>query len=195
MLEQLEETALTQARECCDILQIGGKNVTAEEFDAFSDWDKEAVIGAMARAGLSSIYADIGAFTITVRFSHLIARVMACTIFDVLNRLEKIDGGFSLLGEKKWTMVMEVPIGGKKGLFQWEMLILKMHPWISSVKETSTNETAAVPGSQIDKAPAAPAATNVPAAKEPAANEPAAKEPQETVKKSSFFKRLFGKDY
>lgn len=142
MIELLEESALAEARGNCDILKIGGKDVTVEEFDRFSDWDKEAVIAVMARAGLSSFNADLGSSTIVVCLSHIITKVMACTVFEVLNRLEKIDGGTNLLNNKSWTMEFQVPIGGKKGLIQWEKLIMQLHPWISSVKEINTKEPA-----------------------------------------------------
>ena len=142
MLEQLEEKALAEARDNCDLLMIGGKRVSPEEFDGFSDFDKEAVIAAVSSAGLNSFNADLAAGTVTVQCSRLFARVMACTIFNILNRLEKTDGGLNLLINKKWTMVFLLPIGGKKGLIQWEMMIMKLYPWISSVNEASTGEVA-----------------------------------------------------
>lgn len=142
MLELLEEKALAEAHDNCDLLTIGGKAVSPEAFDSFSDYDKEAIIGVMSGAGLKNFNADISAGTITVQCSHLFARLMACTIFNILNRLEKLDGGLNLLFDKEWTMVIQLPIGGKRGLIQWEMMIMKLYPWISSVKEGSTGEVA-----------------------------------------------------
>ena len=205
MLEQLEENALAQARESCDILQIGGKNVTGEEFDGFSEWDKEAVIATMANAGISSFNADLGSATIVIRFSYLVSRVMACTVFDILNRLEKIDGGIGLFGNQKWTMELQVPIGGKKGLLQWEMLIMKLHPWITSVSETNTNEMAAKPVSREEGSSAAPVGKTMPTREEKKSNneqipesekivkQPAEKELPEESKHKSFLKKLFRK--
>ena len=46
------------------------------------------------------------------------------TIFNILNRLEKMDGVLNML-IPKWTLELQVPLGGKQGLFQWEMLIMQ----------------------------------------------------------------------
>ena len=75
-----------------------------------------------------------------MRFTPKIQKVLGCTIFNVLNRIEKLDGSINLLSPK-WTLEFQVPLGGEKGLFQWEMLIMQLYPWIS-VRETSTNEVA-----------------------------------------------------
>lgn len=66
--------------------------------------------------------------------------VLACTIFEILSQLEKLDGAINTLNHK-WTLELKVPYGGKKGLLQWEILIARLYPWLS-IKETSTNEMA-----------------------------------------------------
>ena len=79
---------------------------------------------------------------IIIRLSPLITKVQACTVFNILNRIEKLDGAITVL-IPKWTLNLQVPLGGKKGLLQWEMLIMLLYPWLS-VMEGSTDELAEV---------------------------------------------------
>ena len=89
-----------------------------------------------------------------------------------------------------------MPLGGKKGLFQWELLIMQLYPWLS-VRETSTNELA------VEEFIVAQAVnTNAHPEKRPVAAKPAetkkepAKQNQEVKKapeKKSFLQRLLKK--
>lgn len=141
LMEQLEEKALSEAKENCGLLTTdAGGHITPEKFDGLSEIDKETVIKVLAGMGLESIGQDMKSATIFMRFSAGIQCVMACTVFDILNRLEKLDGAINVL-IPKWTLEFQVPLGGKKGLFQWEMLIMQLYPWIS-VREVSTDKVA-----------------------------------------------------
>lgn len=141
LMEQLEEKALSEAKENCGLLTTdAGGHITPEKFDGLSEIDKETVIKVLAGMGLESIGQDMQSATIFMRFSAGIQCVMACTVFDILNRLEKLDGAINVL-IPKWTLEFQVPLGGKKGLFQWEMLIMQLYPWIS-VREVSTDKVA-----------------------------------------------------
>lgn len=156
LMEQLEIQALAEAKNNVSMLKTDGGNfLTPEKFDGLSDIDKETVIKVLGNMGLSAQSTEMQTATIIVKFSPIIIKVQACTIFNLLNRIEKLDGALSVLNPK-WTLELQVPLGGKKGLFQWEMMIMQLYPWIS-VKETSTNETAAGVGSpsQSDKVKAA----------------------------------------
>ena len=108
-------------------------------------------------------------------------KLLGCTIFNVLNRIEKLDGSINML-YPKWTLELQVPMGGKKGFFQWEMLIAQLYPWLS-VTEISTNEVVEEMMSEENLSKAE--------IKEP--------KPEETVKQREcipekpFWKRLFRK--
>ncbi len=140
MMEQLEAQALAEAKSNCGLIKADHP-LTPAQFDGLSKNDKETVIKILAGAGLAAISQDIPTATLRIRLSSKIPQVQACTFFDILNRLEKLDGALNML-VPKWTLELQVPLGGKKGLFQWEMLIMQLYPWITSVKEVSTNEVA-----------------------------------------------------
>ena len=116
------------------------KILLPEQFDALSDNDKEILIMLTGNKGLSGLQTDMETAAIKIRLSSLITRVQACTIFSILNTLEKLDGAINVL-IPKWTLELYVPLGGRKGLSQWELLIMQLYPWLS-IRELSTNETA-----------------------------------------------------
>ena len=116
------------------------KILLPEQFDALSDNDKEILIMLTGNKGLSGLQTDMETATIKIRLSSLIPRVQACTIFSILNTLEKLDGAINVL-IPKWTLELYIPLGGRKGLSQWELLIMQLYPWLS-IRELSTNETA-----------------------------------------------------
>ncbi len=157
LMEQLEVQALTEAKNNVGMLKTDkGTYLTPDQFDGLSEIDKETVIKVLGNNGLSSLSTEIQTATIIVKLSPIITKVQACTIFNLLNRIEKLDGAISIL-KPKWTLELQVPLGGKRGLFQWEMLIMQLYPWIS-VTETATNEIAEDAGSsaQSDKPKAEP---------------------------------------
>lgn len=146
LMEQLEAQALTEAKNNVGILKTDkGTYLTPDQFDGLSEIDKETVIKVLSNNGLSYLSTEIQTATIIVKLSPVITKVQACTIFNLLNRIEKLDGAINTL-KPKWTLELQVPLGGKKGLFQWEMLIMQLYPWIS-VRETATNEIAEGAGS------------------------------------------------
>ncbi len=142
LLEQLERKALAEAKEHCGLLTLSSAGpLDPDAFDRLPEQEKEGVIKALSDFGLAGMNTDLQAGVITVRLGPALQSVLACTVFDLLDRLEKLDGSVSLL-KPKWTLELQVPLGGKKGLFQWEMMILQLYPWLS-VRETATAELAA----------------------------------------------------
>jgi len=144
LLEQLEDKAL---EECMAAVAEGGllatqvgAVLTPEQFHAMSEVDRETAVKMLAEKGFGGIGQDLGEGVLTVRLSPAINHTQACTIFEVLNRLEKLDGTINCL-KPKWTLKLQVPLGGRKGLFQWETLIVLLYPWLS-VSEVSTQEAA-----------------------------------------------------
>ncbi len=156
---------------------------------AFSGAAGELAIKKLAAAGFGGIGRDMDKAVITIRLSYRIQNVMACTVFEILNRLEKLDGTLDML-KPKWTLELQVPLGGRKGLFQWEMLMMQLYPWIS-VRETAANEMA-------EEKTGAPKASAEPEEKGSVSGDPpcgAAGKAEESPKtaKTPFWKRLFGK--
>lgn len=140
-LEQLEQQALNEAKANIGMFPSDDhKILLPEQFDALSDNDKELLIMLTGNKGLSGLQTDMETATIKIRLSSLIPRVQACTIFSILNTLEKLDGAINVL-IPKWTLELYVPLGGRKGLSHWELLIMQLYPWLS-IRELSTNETA-----------------------------------------------------
>ena len=143
-LFQLEKQALLEAEEACSegglFAAEVGQTLTSEQFQAMAEIDKETAIVMLSQRGLSGFDVKRGSATIIAKFSTQIQRMLACTIMGLLNRLEKMDGSAQVTSPK-WTLVLLVPLEGKKNLFRWEMLIMQLYPWIS-VQETSTNEIA-----------------------------------------------------
>lgn len=182
-LEELEILALSEAKNNCGLLTTkAGGHVTPDQFDGLSDNDRETVIRALSDMSIGQVDMDIKSATIYVRFTPKIQKFLGCTIFNMLNRMEKLDGSINML-QPKWTLELQVPMGGKKGLFQWEMLITQLYPWLS-VRETSTNEVA----------------EELTPEENPSKTETKELTPEETVKqkdsvpeKKSFWKRLFGR--
>lgn len=143
LLEQLELQTLEEAKNNIGMLKTGtGCVLKPEQFDSFSETDKETVIKVLGNVGITSLDTDMQNAAIIIRLSPLITKVQACTVFNILNRIEKLDGAITVL-IPKWTLNLQVPLGGKKGLLQWEMLIMLLYPWLS-VMEGSTDELAEV---------------------------------------------------
>ena len=138
-LEKLEEQALAEGGSASALLRKSGQSV--KDFASLTPSEKEKVIAALGTLGLSELKADIASATIQVTFAPALPLVQACTIFNLLNRLEKLDGSFNILVSDKATLLLRVPLGGAKGLSQWKMLILQLYPWLS-VHEESTDQMA-----------------------------------------------------
>lgn len=138
MMKELEELALSEARRGCTMLEMQDVSfLTPEKFDTLPDVDKERIINLLGRAGITNIRSDLPNKTIHVELSAIFPQIVGCTMFDLLNRLEKLDGSLSELFGKQ-TLQIHVPLGGKKGLLQWEIFIMQLYPWLS-VKEVSSN--------------------------------------------------------
>lgn len=156
LLTELEIFALQEAMEAC---QEGGilsrKNrgavLTQEEFLKLPEIDKETAIVMLGEDGLDYGKDGMSAFsinrqtaTITVNFSQLICETHACTMFDVLNRLEKIDGTNNVGGASKWTLELHAPAEAEKKIALWNHLIEQLYPWIT-VKVCLSKEAAKQP--------------------------------------------------
>ena len=124
-LYQLETQALA---ECRDHMGMVSPKLEAKGFDALSITEKEMVIAQLGGIGLMPIdrKTDIQDKTIIVMLSLFIQNVMACTFFNLLNRLEKLEGALNekldgRLNERlggRLTLHLLAPRGGENGLVQ-----------------------------------------------------------------------------
>lgn len=193
LLEQLEEKALAEAKENCALVRPeSGHTITPDQFDSAEDYDKEFIIMALGTLGVVSIHTEMELATIFVELAPPIQDVMACTIFSILNRLEKLDGAANVIKPTEWTLKLQVPLGGKKGLFQWELLIMELYPWLS-VSEIASNkmaETLEEVRERVATESTKPVSENQ---SQPSAVQPSNDSKDEEPKRVPFWKRLFGK--
>ena len=110
-------------------------------------------------------------------FTPHIQRVLGCTMFSVLNRLEKLDGAFNVRFPQA-TLELRIPLGARKGMMKCEMLIMQLYPWLS-IKETSINTVPSTLNVQPQAQPKAPVVEQKPT--------------EHKTEKKGFFAKLFGK--
>lgn len=159
------------------MLKMGDNPITRDMFLQMSEQDKETVMYYLSGAGLQGFVPSMTEGKITVTFSPHIQRVLGCTMFSVLNRLEKLDGAFNVLFPKA-TLELRVPLGAKKGMMKCEMLIMQLYPWLS-ITETSTNTVSST--------------LNVQPQAETKASVVEQKPTEPKTEKKGFFAKLFGK--
>lgn len=176
-LMELETMALQEAEENCGMLRMGDNPITREMFLQMSEQDKETVMYYLSGAGLQEFVPSMTEGKITVIFTPHIQRVLGCTMFSVLNRLEKLDGAFNVMFPKA-TLELRVPLGAKKGMMKCEMLIMQLYPWLS-ITETSTNTLSSTLNVQPQAETKAPVAEQKPV--------------EHKTEKKGFFAKLFGK--
>lgn len=176
-LMELETMALREAEESCGLLKMGDKPITREMFLEMSEEDKEIVMYYLSSAGLQEFVPSMTEGKITVTFTPHIQQVLGCTMFSVLNRLEKLDGAFNVRFPQA-ILELRVPLGAKKGMMKCEMLIMQLYPWLS-IRETSTNTVSSTTNVQPQAQPKAPVVEQKPT--------------EQKTEKKGFFAKLFGK--
>lgn len=180
IMSELEAMSLCEAEDNCGLLNIGGKPITREMFHDMSEHDKEVVIYYLSDVGLQEFAASNGKITVT--FTPHIQRVLGCTMFSLLNRLEKIDGSFNVLFPNA-TLELRIPFGAKKGMAKYETLIVLLYPWLS-IMEMSANTVSSTLNVQSQ-------------AEEPVTTSARSSKPSKVgiakAKKEGFFAKLFGK--
>lgn len=140
ILSDLETRALFEARENCGLFKVDGRPITKEMFLELSEQDKEFIMYYLSNVGLEEFVPSMTEGKITVTFTPQIQKVLGCTMFSVLNRLEKLDGAFNVMFPEA-TLELKVPLGAKNGIMQCEMLIMMLYPWLS-INEMSTKTVA-----------------------------------------------------
>ena len=147
ILVELEDMALREGMDNCERVKINGVPLTRQAYAALQEAQREQILCALSGMGLAEFEPSMTEPVITVTLSPMIQQVLGCTMFSILNRLEKIDGTYNALFPKA-TLRIQAPLGGKKGLVKCEMLIMQLYPWLS-INEVSTNQASAtlpIPG-------------------------------------------------
>lgn len=130
MLSRLESLALSEARQYCGTVSTFREGLTPEGFDRLSAAQREAVIVLLGEKGFQGKRTDVANREIVVALSPVIQSILGCAMFKLLNWLEKMDGALNEMVDGKVTLTFQVPLGGRKGLVQWEMLIMRLYPWL-----------------------------------------------------------------
>ena len=82
-----------------------GNILKPEQFERLSDTDKETAIKVLGNAGLSAWNTDLQTATIIITLSPIITSVQACTVFNILNRIEKLVSVRK--SKKKYTTIFD----------------------------------------------------------------------------------------
>lgn len=139
MIEELKENAFNEARTNCHYLLIDNKPLSAEQFENLDASTKSEVICTLGSIGLDEFIPNSFEGKINIKFSIHIQRVLSCTMFVILNKLENLDGAINVLSPEVQISV-KAPLGGKKGLAKCYMLIQALYPWCKGIREVSSNE-------------------------------------------------------
>lgn len=135
LLSEMETMALTEAKNNYRVPAF----YSAPAMNRFlNDMDMEGVICHLADLGLLEFIPSTEEPVITVTFSEAIQEVLGCTMFSLLNRLEKLDGAYNKVLFPKAILKLQVPLGCRRGLMKCGMLIMKLYPWLS-VSESAFN--------------------------------------------------------
>ncbi len=177
-MSELEQMALKEAEESCGFLAMNDKPITREMVMAMSEQDKEMIMYHLSGVGLRGFNASMIEPKITVMFGAKINQVLGCTMFSLLNRLEKIDGAYNVRFPKA-TLELQIPLGSRSGMFKWTMLMMQLYPWLS-VSEVPANIVA----ESLPKDSSIRQATQ---------SSHTATNSVNSISKKSFLSRLFGK--
>ncbi len=78
--------------------------IKEKHFDALTAAEREIAIALLGEKGMQSLNIDREGKKIVVRLSPIFPVVMGCTIFNMLNRLEKLDGALNEMISGKLTL-------------------------------------------------------------------------------------------
>lgn len=120
LLSEFEKRAFQEAEENCMMINRGNVPITREVFLAMSEADKERVMYILADIGLNEFNPSMSSPAISVTFSQHIHKLLFCTMFSVLNRLEKLDGSYNLILPSPVTLEFIIPTGNIEGLEKCE---------------------------------------------------------------------------
>ena len=137
IMQKLEEDALSEAQAWYEEkLTEEQKAGLPASFSELSDTRKEELIDHLSGDGLSAFFVDRETAAIIVELSPKIQRCRACTIFRILNQIEKLDGSLNIIFPE-CTLKMFAPYGGQGGLQMPITLISMLFPWLTCSLQSS----------------------------------------------------------
>ena len=147
LLSALEERALREMGQQCSIGRVkkNGQALTKEWYEQAADADREGLLRAFGGNVLKNFHVDLFPPKCTATFSPLFPQLIGCAMFDVINRLEKLDGAIQIVaGEDKVELELQEPEAEKPGMEEILALLMKLYPWLD-IHETSTGAKGAAP--------------------------------------------------
>lgn len=145
MLESMEIQALTEAETACGqggfLAAKIGKILSPQQFNALSQKDKETAIVLLGKSGLVGYSRDD---KIYVSLSPAISRSSACTFFVIFSMLEKLSKAVLAI-KPVWEIKFNAPAENKRDYIQWETLLTKLYPWITSAQEAFSRPAVDLP--------------------------------------------------
>ena len=147
LLQKLEERALRELGEQCVIGRVkkNGQALTKEWYEGASDADREGLLRAFGGNVLRNFHVDLFPPKCTATFSPLFPQLIGCVMFDVINRLEKLDGAIQIVsGDDAVELELQEPEGEKEAMEEILVLLQKLYPWLN-IRETSTGQKGAAP--------------------------------------------------
>lgn len=162
LIEELEEKILAELNSNISLLDRELGEITPEMISGMSNSEKIPLIDSLAKIGFSEIYLDTDKAVIGFKLSPKFPLVTGCTIFKIILMVGNLEGSLNKGTSEKATLLLSVPLGGEKELFRWELLIMKLAPWLSvrlilSSEEAITSVPAGKTNVQTDPKPENPA--------------------------------------
>jgi len=195
LLEELERGALAEAKALCAQMGENSNSVTPEQFDDLPIDMKERWIAVLADRGLLVFNPQVFEGKINVQLTEAFLTVSNCTIFGILNLLEKLDGAINVM-HPSVMLELVVPAGSDAAVARFGKLAMKLYPWIRIAGRFYGKEVAhtASAGQTPERKPISQQpVTQKPVEKQ--ARMPLQIDDEEDTKasRSGFFARLFGR--
>ena len=120
-------------------LQNGSVGVdTAKDYTAAQ---KEQAMADMARTGLGAFYRYDDGARYLAELTVKCEGAQACIMLSLLQALDQMGSGKAGAGDREVTLDLLVPEGAQAGMFQFELLIALLCPWITNISETFSGES------------------------------------------------------
>lgn len=131
ILHELQGEAFDEAKTNCHLFRKHGIPYSSEEFDILPEEEKNHMIYALSDVGLSEFELNSKEGKMKAVLSPCFRPIYACTMFSVLNRLQKLDGIIDEVHEKV-EFDIHVPKYGKDCFIHFLTLLVLLYPWLET---------------------------------------------------------------
>lgn len=131
LLDELQSEAFIEAKTNCHLFRTNGKSYSHRQFDFLSEAEKNFMIYALSDIGLSGFELNSKEGTMKAVLSPCFRPIFACTMFSILNRLQKLDGVIDLVHDKV-KFDIHVPKYGKDCFVHFLTLLVLLYPWVET---------------------------------------------------------------